>query len=250
MTPRLRELEVVDYTFEILLDYGAYREFRRHRMQTYLPQLLTVAHGVRVPSVIAEARTGDSLRRSRQRIGGPFPQDSRRGIAGGRPVCSHPRPQSKGAVKDKPARVLSPLQAQDVAAGPRVYSGAHAGGPATGKGKTSEAVPPSAVARLGGLEEGGEPGKAQAQISSLGQVVARHSASGSGAVVGARGTHALGPGQPDKDHSTGQHPMDQLAQRGFQARVAAGSRRECRTGSPRQNQLFPEVSLVIQPLLE
>ena len=50
-----RELEVVDYTFEILLDYGAYREFRRHRMQTYLPQLLTVALGVRVPSVIAEA---------------------------------------------------------------------------------------------------------------------------------------------------------------------------------------------------
>lgn len=50
-----RELEVVDYTFEILLDYGAFREFRRHRMQTYLPQLLTVAHGVRVPSVIADA---------------------------------------------------------------------------------------------------------------------------------------------------------------------------------------------------
>ncbi len=50
-----RELEVVDYTFEILLDYGAFREFRRHRMQTYLPQLLTVVHGVRTPSVIADA---------------------------------------------------------------------------------------------------------------------------------------------------------------------------------------------------
>ncbi len=50
-----RELEVVDYTFEILLDYGAFREFRRHRMQTYLPQLLTVVHGVRIPSVIADA---------------------------------------------------------------------------------------------------------------------------------------------------------------------------------------------------
>jgi len=50
-----RELEVVDYTFEILLDYGAFREFRRHRMQTYLPQLLTVTHGVRIPSVIADA---------------------------------------------------------------------------------------------------------------------------------------------------------------------------------------------------
>ena len=50
-----RELEVVDYTFEFLLDYGAFREFRRHRMQTYLPQALTVAHGVRTPTVVAEA---------------------------------------------------------------------------------------------------------------------------------------------------------------------------------------------------
>ena len=50
-----RELEVVDYTFEILLDYGAFREFRRHRMQTYLPQSLTVQHGVRIPSVIRDA---------------------------------------------------------------------------------------------------------------------------------------------------------------------------------------------------
>ena len=50
-----RELEVVDYTFEFLLDYGAFREFRRHRMQTYLPQLLTATHGVRVPSVIRDA---------------------------------------------------------------------------------------------------------------------------------------------------------------------------------------------------
>ena len=50
-----RELEVVDYTFEFLMDYGAFREFRRHRMQTYLPQALTVAHGVRVPSVIEDA---------------------------------------------------------------------------------------------------------------------------------------------------------------------------------------------------
>lgn len=50
-----RELEVVDYTIEFLLDYGAFREFRRHRMQTYLPQPLTVVHGVRIPSVITDA---------------------------------------------------------------------------------------------------------------------------------------------------------------------------------------------------
>ena len=53
--PPPRELEVVDYTFELLMDYGAYREFRRHRMQTYLPQLLTVDRGVRIPSVIRDA---------------------------------------------------------------------------------------------------------------------------------------------------------------------------------------------------
>lgn len=50
-----RELETVDYTFEFLLDYGAFREFRRHRMQTTLPQPLTPAHGFRIPPVIADA---------------------------------------------------------------------------------------------------------------------------------------------------------------------------------------------------
>ncbi len=56
-----RELETVDYTFEILLDYGAYREFRRHRMQTYLPQPLTVAHGIRIPSLITDAGLEESF---------------------------------------------------------------------------------------------------------------------------------------------------------------------------------------------
>ena len=50
-----RELETVDYTFEFILDYGAFREFRRHRMQTYLPQKLSVTHGVRIPSLISDA---------------------------------------------------------------------------------------------------------------------------------------------------------------------------------------------------
>jgi len=51
----LREFEVVDYSFEFLMDYGAYREFKRHRMMTYLPQPLTVAHGYRIPPVVAQA---------------------------------------------------------------------------------------------------------------------------------------------------------------------------------------------------
>ena len=51
----VREFEVVDYTFEFLLDYGAYREFKRHRMMSYLPQPLTVAHGYLIPQVVADA---------------------------------------------------------------------------------------------------------------------------------------------------------------------------------------------------
>ena len=50
-----REFELVDYTFEYLMDYGAYREFKRHRMQSYFPQLLTVSHGYRVPFVVEQA---------------------------------------------------------------------------------------------------------------------------------------------------------------------------------------------------
>jgi len=54
----LRAFEAVDYTYEFMLDYGAYREFKRHRMMTYLPQPLTVAHGYRIPSVVAQAGLG------------------------------------------------------------------------------------------------------------------------------------------------------------------------------------------------
>jgi len=54
----LREFEVVDYQFEFMLDYGAYREFKRHRMMSYLPQPLTVAHGYRIPPVVAQAGLG------------------------------------------------------------------------------------------------------------------------------------------------------------------------------------------------
>ena len=51
----VREFELVGYTFEFSMDYGAYREFKRHRMMSYVPQPLTVAHGYRVPQVIVDA---------------------------------------------------------------------------------------------------------------------------------------------------------------------------------------------------
>ena len=53
--PPVRELEMVDYTFELAMDYGAYREFKRHRMQTYIPQPLTVANGYLTPPLLEGA---------------------------------------------------------------------------------------------------------------------------------------------------------------------------------------------------
>ena len=50
-----REFEVVDFTFGLTMDYGAYREFKRHRMQTYIPQPLTVRNGYVLPSLIERA---------------------------------------------------------------------------------------------------------------------------------------------------------------------------------------------------
>ena len=60
----LREFEVVDYSFEFLMDYGAYREFKRHRMMTYLPQPLTVAHGFRIPTVVAQSGLESEFRQT------------------------------------------------------------------------------------------------------------------------------------------------------------------------------------------
>ena len=51
----LREFELIDYTFEMLMDYGAFREFKRHRMQSYIFQPLTIKSGYYVPNLVKEA---------------------------------------------------------------------------------------------------------------------------------------------------------------------------------------------------
>lgn len=58
----IRELETVDYTFDLVMDYGAYREFKRHRMQTYIPQPPTVDLGYIVPDLILDAGLEDQFR--------------------------------------------------------------------------------------------------------------------------------------------------------------------------------------------
>jgi thymidylate synthase ThyX len=54
----LRELEYATYTFDLVMDQGAYAEFKRHRMMTQTPQRLTIRLGFAVPRLITEAGFG------------------------------------------------------------------------------------------------------------------------------------------------------------------------------------------------
>jgi thymidylate synthase ThyX len=55
----LRELEYASITFDILMDQGAYFEFKRHRMMTQTPQLLSTFYGFAVPKLLSESGVGD-----------------------------------------------------------------------------------------------------------------------------------------------------------------------------------------------
>ncbi len=51
----LRELEYISYTFDIVMDQGAYFEIKRHRMMTQTPQELTCDLGYAVPAMLKPA---------------------------------------------------------------------------------------------------------------------------------------------------------------------------------------------------
>ena len=51
----LRELEHAACTFDLVMDQGAYAEFKRHRMMTQTPQRLTAALGYAVPRRMVQA---------------------------------------------------------------------------------------------------------------------------------------------------------------------------------------------------
>ena len=54
----LREMEYSTYTFDLVMDQGAYAEFKRHRMMTQTPQRLSARLGYTVPLLITEAGFG------------------------------------------------------------------------------------------------------------------------------------------------------------------------------------------------
>lgn len=56
----LRELEHIYFTFDIVMDYGAFRDLQRHRICTQTNQLLTVEMGYDIPRDIINAGCADS----------------------------------------------------------------------------------------------------------------------------------------------------------------------------------------------
>ncbi len=65
----LRELEHVSYTFELIMDQGAYAEFKRHRMMTQTPQLQTAHLGYFTPPLLQEAGLEGEYRRAMDSAG-------------------------------------------------------------------------------------------------------------------------------------------------------------------------------------
>ncbi len=62
----LREFEHTCYTFDLIMDQGAYFEFKRHRMMTQSPQLLTAELGYATPRLIEEAGVAAPYHRAMQ----------------------------------------------------------------------------------------------------------------------------------------------------------------------------------------
>ena len=58
-----RAFERTSYRFDVLTDYGAFRDLQRHRLLTLEWQPLTTRHGYTEPAAIVEAGGGDAWRR-------------------------------------------------------------------------------------------------------------------------------------------------------------------------------------------
>lgn len=54
----LRELEYCAYMFDLVMDQGAYAEFKRHRMMTQTPQRLSTRLGYTIPRLVTDAGFG------------------------------------------------------------------------------------------------------------------------------------------------------------------------------------------------
>lgn len=79
----LREFEHAYYTFDILLDFGAFRDIQRTRMATQTNQRLTIKHGYEIPNDIIELgfrdeyiAAMDKAREAFEKISQVFPEEA------------------------------------------------------------------------------------------------------------------------------------------------------------------------------
>jgi thymidylate synthase ThyX len=72
-----RELEHIYYTFDILMDYGAFRDVQRHRMCTQTNQDLTIEHGYIIPQDIIEAGLQEQYEKSMKKAAKAYKEISK-----------------------------------------------------------------------------------------------------------------------------------------------------------------------------
>jgi thymidylate synthase ThyX len=68
----LRELEYSTYTFDLVMDQGAYAEFKRHRMMTQTPQRLTTRLGYTTPLLVTESGFGSQYEAAMESAAGMY----------------------------------------------------------------------------------------------------------------------------------------------------------------------------------
>jgi thymidylate synthase ThyX len=68
----LRELEHATYMFDLVMDQGAYAEFKRHRMMSQSPQNLTCRLGFAVPKRVSQAGIEAQYRQAMQQAAAVF----------------------------------------------------------------------------------------------------------------------------------------------------------------------------------
>jgi thymidylate synthase ThyX len=83
-----RALETVSYRFDVLSDYGAFRDLQRHRMLTLQWQQLGPRHGYVLPADVVAAGVGDRFEEAMARsaalhdaLAGPFPAAAQYAVA-------------------------------------------------------------------------------------------------------------------------------------------------------------------------
>ena len=86
-----RAFERIDYRFDVLSDYGAFRDLQRHRLLTIEWQRLTPHHGYVRPELVDDAGLAPRVRRGDGPLGAAVRRDGRRlPGAGRRTPCRWP----------------------------------------------------------------------------------------------------------------------------------------------------------------